>query len=101
MVLDQYLADIDGAVVVIFPLILLAVDIPPIGEGMVVLSQYSLPHSGRSCSHKPRFILQQLGPPLYKTNCNTISPSAPEPISGATGRPSNPFPNFEVKFLKC
>lgn len=59
------------------------------------------PHSGHSCSHEERFILQQLGPPLYKTNCNTISPSAPEPIYETTGQPSNQFPNFWVKFLKC
>lgn len=28
----------------------------------------------------PRFILQQLGPPQYETNCNLVLPSAPKPI---------------------
>lgn len=78
-----------------------AADIPPIGEGMVGVPSIFFPHSSHSCSHKGGFILQQLGPPLHKTNCNTISPSAPGPIYEAPGRPSNQFPNFKVKFLRC
>lgn len=70
-----------------------ATDIPPIGKGMVGVSQYSLPtlvtaaliNQGSYCSSWVH---------LYKTNCNTILPSATEQIYEATGRPNNQFPDF-------
>lgn len=74
----------------------LAVDIPPIGEGMVGASQYSLPilvtaaliNQGSYCSSWVHLYTRLI--------VTRFHPVASEPIYEATGRPSDQFPNFWV-----